>query len=117
MKNIINHLRTYRKNTYITQNDIAALLELEDNSLISRCEQGVRSPSLEMVLLYHLVFDIPMLTLVANQISHVKEQLVIRLARLIDDLKLQEVTVNTEARIEFLKIVFARLSEDISDEK
>jgi transcriptional regulator with XRE-family HTH domain len=112
MKNIINYLRTHRKNTSITQYDIAVLLELKSNSLVSRCEKGFRTPSLEMILVYHLFLNIPIETLFSNHVSTVREQLLSRIKILIAEIESSSIASNAQSRIHFLQEAFTRLSQN-----
>jgi len=117
MKNTINYLRTHRKNTNITQYDIAVLLKLRDNSIVSRCEKGHRSPSLEMVLVYHLLFDIPIHALFPNHIGIVKEQLRAGIPLLIAQIEEQDSSAKAQSRISFLHEALTRLVQSESHEE
>jgi transcriptional regulator with XRE-family HTH domain len=112
MKNTVNYLRTYRKQTQITQSDIAFLLEKEDNSNLSRCEKGKRSPSLEMIMVYHLLFNTPVISFFTNQRDAVKQNLIRRIAELIEDLERQEPTENIQLRKEYLSQSLKRLTQE-----
>lgn len=110
MEKIINHLRTYRKNTSLTQYDISLLLYLKGNTIVSRCEKGFRAPNLEMFVLYHLLFDTPIPTLISNHIDIIKEQLISRIPEVISEIKQDESSTNAQSRINFLQDVLTRLS-------
>lgn len=112
MKNMINYLRTYRKQTQITQSDIAFLLGKEDNSNLSRCEKGRRSPSVEMIMVYHLLFNTPVLSFFTNQREAVKQNLILRIKELVENLKQQDSTENIQSRIEHLNRVINRLNQE-----
>ena len=111
MNQTINHLRSYRKHTDITQYDIAMLLQLKGNTLVSRSEKGFRTPSLEMVVIYHLLFDTPLNALIANHIEVYKEQLLEGLPKLIEEIKRIDGSKNEQSRIDFLTGVIVRLSK------
>ena len=117
MKNTINYLRTHRKNTHITQYDIAALLRVQDNSIISRCEKGTRSPSLEMILVYYLLFDIPILALFSNHVEVIKEQLLVEIPKLIRVIEDEGLTPKAQARIRFLNEAVIRLTNPQAHEE
>ena len=112
MKNTVNYLRTYRKQTQITQSDIAFLLDKEDNSNLSRCEKGKRSPSMEMIMVYHLLFNTPVISFFTNQRDAVKQHLIRRIKELIDDLEREEPTENIQSRMEYLKSALSRLTQE-----
>ena len=117
MKNTINYLRTHRKTTYITQFDIASLMRLKDNSIVSRCEKGYRTPSLELILLYHLLFDIPVLTLFSNHLAVMTEQLTEEIPHLIARLEKENIGTHVEPRITFLRDALIRLQHGNRYEK
>lgn len=116
MNQTINHLRSYRKRTDLTQYDIAMLLQWKGNTLVSRSEKGFRSPSLEMVVIYHLLFDTPLDDLIANHIEVYKEQLIQRIPNLIEDIKRIDGSKNEQSRIEFLNSVIVRLGNTQHEE-
>lgn len=111
-QNIINYLGICRKDTPITQSDMAALMDLQDNSLISRCESNVRMPSIEMTLVYHLLFDIPLATFVSTHREAAKERLIVRMRQLIEQLLQRPTTSKVEWRINYLTRAQTRLSEE-----
>lgn len=116
MKNTVNYLRTYRKQTQITQSDIAFLLNKEDNSNLSRCEKGKRSPSLEMIMVYHLLFNTPVISFFTNQRDTVKQNLIRRITERIEELQREEPTENIQSRIEYLQQALKRLTQEKSYE-
>lgn len=104
-----NFLRLHRKRSRLTQSDIAFILDLADYSNISRWEQGVHKPSIEVLLVYHLLFDIPIESLFERQRKEVavktQGKIQERISRLNDtppDNKVKE-------RIGFLQNVLGRL--------
>ena len=115
MKKIINHLRSYRKNSTLTQYDVAMLLQLKGNSIISRCEKGFRNPSLEMIAIYHLLFDTPMQDLIANHIEVGKELLILRIPILIKEIEDSDSVKDIQGRVIFLKAILARLSSTVHE--
>ncbi len=117
MKNTINYLRTYRKNTHITQFDIAELLDLKDNSIVSRCETGQRDPNIEMLLVYHVLFEAPVESLVSNYVDVVTEHLITTIPKLIAHIKTQERTAHTASRIHFLSETLTRLTKRDGNEE
>jgi transcriptional regulator with XRE-family HTH domain len=116
MKNTVNYLRTYRKQTQITQSDIAFLLDKEDNSNLSRCEKGKRSPSLEMIMVYHLLFNTPVISFFTNQRDAVKQNLIRRITERIEQLQIEESTENIQLRMEYLQQALKRLTQENSYE-
>lgn len=111
MNKTINYLRTYRKQTHITQSDIAFLLNKENGSNLSRCEKGKRSPSIEMIMLYHLLFDTSIVLLLSKQRDVTKQNLINRVSLLIENLKQQESTESIQSRITYLNAALTRLTQ------
>ena len=54
-----NYLRTYRKRTGFSQDDIAFLLCAHSGSKVSRYERFARQPSLQTALAYEAIFGVP----------------------------------------------------------
>ena len=105
-----NYLRSYRKKTDITASDIGFLLNLPEFSNISRWEKGHRTPSLEMILLYHLLFEVPIEDLFERQKNGLNSYLLNRLELLLNELKKHEQTRKVVSRIAFLTKALNRLS-------
>jgi len=53
-----NLLRTYRKKTELSIENISYLLSMQDSSTLSRCERDSRKPSLEIIFTYHILFQV-----------------------------------------------------------
>ena len=109
-----NHLRAFRKRSHLLQSDIAFLLEMKDNSNITRYEQGERPPNLNILLTYHLIFDSPVDTFLLPQKVKVFRKLIVRICELIADIEMEKPTAKNKHRIAFLKEVLSRLSSDRS---
>ena len=110
MVNDKNYLRAFRKRTAITQTDIGFLLNQPDTISICRYEQGERKPPMEMILLYHLLFDVPVHTLFEIQKDNLNEDVIMRLEQLINNLKLREPSQRVNSRIAFLTATLKRLT-------
>ena len=52
-------LRSHRKNSGLTQEDVAVLIGVQSPSQVSRHENGEREPDLRMALAYRILFDAP----------------------------------------------------------
>jgi transcriptional regulator with XRE-family HTH domain len=103
-----NYLRQYRRKTRLNQSDIAFIIGNTDTSIISRWEQ--RTPSVLMLLIYHLLFDTP----VSNHIQSQKEEYIEiikdRIRLLIENLKTKRSSQKNLARISFLAETLTKLS-------
>ncbi|MCG3165645.1 MAG: hypothetical protein POELPBGB_01413 [Bacteroidia bacterium] len=117
MKHNVNYLRTYRKQTEITQADMAFLLHKEDNSNLSRCEKGKRAPSVHMIIVYSLLFNTPVISFFTNQRDLIKQRLIDRIQELIEQLKTEDPTENIISRIDYLQKALIRLTEEKTYEK
>lgn len=116
MDKIINYLRTYRKHTELTQYDVATLLHLKGNAIVSRCEKGFRTPTLEMIVVYHLLFDTPISALISNHLEIMKEQLVQRIPQLVSEIERMGISKGSQERMNFLNDAIIRLTKTNHEE-
>lgn len=77
-----NYLRTYRKRTGLSQDEVAFLLGCHSGTLVSRYERFARNPRLETTLAYEVVLGTPARELFAG-ISQKVELRTFRRARLL----------------------------------
>lgn len=110
MKNSFHVLRVHRKQTHLTQSDVAFLLNHKDNSSISRCEKGERPPTVDIVLTYHLLFDSQLGTFFADHRQKVKSRLASRINPLIASLEQEQPSPRNLGRIQYLKQALTRLN-------
>jgi len=112
MKNSYNQLRLHRKQHRLTQSDLAYLLNLKDNSSISRCESGRRSPSVDILLGYHLLFDTQLGSFFVEQREHIKSRIISRIRPLMTLIENEPRTSKTLGRMEFLEDAFKKLKRN-----
>jgi transcriptional regulator with XRE-family HTH domain len=105
-----NFLRLYRKRSPLTQADIAYLMSLSDYSNISRYEKGQRTPSIELLLVYHLLFAKSIESFFEHQSEIILSNLLERIEPLISQLKNEGNVQNNTSRIKFLEQVLIRLT-------
>ncbi|MBK8954978.1 MAG: helix-turn-helix transcriptional regulator [Saprospiraceae bacterium] len=106
-----NYLRVYRKRSGLVQEDIAYLLNLPDYSNISRYEKGLRSPTTELLLTYHHLFDVPIESFYEQESESIRFTLIQRIKDLIQELKKEnQITLKNTLRIKFLEQVIIRLT-------
>jgi len=110
MSNAPNYLRVYRKRTPLTQGDIAYLMNLPDYSNISRYEKGQRTPSVEMLLVYHHMFNESIETFFDPESAHVLSNLIERIQKLIIEIEKDSTLLNNSSRVKFLEQVIIRLT-------
>lgn len=105
----IYYLRTYRKRSRLTQSDIAFLLGLPEHTSVSHWEKGRRTPHVEVILFYHLLFEIP-----PDSLFHGHEkllQVIIQRTKLLrNELKLLSPAPKNAGRISFLDSTLKRLA-------
>ncbi|MFV0571726.1 MAG: helix-turn-helix domain-containing protein [Xanthomarina gelatinilytica] len=70
-------LKQIRTGAEVTQQDVAFLLNMDTGSL-ARYENEKRIPTPEILLLYHILFGIPISDLLAPQLKRVKQNLISR---------------------------------------
>lgn len=97
-----NLLRTYRKKTELSIEDVSHLLKMQDSSTLSRCERGYRKPNLEIIFTYHILFEVSIEKLFENEIKYTFRKIAQNIDPLIEELKKQDLTRKVEARISFL---------------
>src|SRR5690349_16266076 len=105
-----NNLRMYRKRSQLTQTDIAFIMKLSDYANISRWEQGYRQPNIEMLLIYHLLFDIPIESLFERQKHELRDFIGKRIGLLLGELKNLSSDAKAASRIAFLDSALTRLT-------
>lgn len=82
-------LRMHRKRSGITQDDLAYLFGLSAYKTIVRWESGLRQPEVEHLLSYHLLFNVPLESLLSHHVVSVSTCLQKRLNERIAHLKQQ----------------------------
>lgn len=97
-----NLLRTYRKKTELSIEDVSQLLNMQDSSTLSRCERGYRKPNLEIIFTYHILFEVSIEKLFENEMKYTFEKIAKNIDPLIEALKKQDMNRKVEARILFL---------------
>lgn len=104
-----NNIRTYRRRSGLNLNDIAYLANVASQSAISRYENGSRTPPIELLLIYHVLFD----TSVEDFFERHKTHIIKNLPKMIIELRCKIVENSNaskrEARILFLDQTYKRL--------
>ena len=70
-----NYLRTYRKRSGLSQDEVAYLLGCQNGTKVSRYERFARKPSLETLFAYEVVFGAPARELFAGVYQKVGREL------------------------------------------
>src|SRR5262245_59281885 len=71
--NLPNYLRTYRKRSGLSQDEVAFLLGFKGGTKVSRHERFSRQPNLETVFAYETIFGVPARELLAGIFQKVEE--------------------------------------------
>ena len=109
MKRQHNYLKVYRHLSPLSQRDIAFLLGLSDVTIISKYERSHRPPKIEVLTLYHVLFDVPVEILLPHHIRSTKELLESRIDELMVDVSNHH---RAARKVEFLNKVRSRLFEN-----
>jgi transcriptional regulator with XRE-family HTH domain len=70
-----NYLRTYRKRSGLSQEEVAFLLGCQNGTKVSRYERFARKPSLESLFAYEVVFGAPARELFAGAYQKVEKRI------------------------------------------
>lgn len=105
-----NLLRLVRIRAPLTQGDIAAILQIADFANVSRWEQGLRSPNIDALLSYHLLFDVPVEMLFERHKTEMIPLLIPRIRERLAYLQRSDKESKTEGRIRFLDLALNRLN-------
>lgn len=75
MHKLPNYLRTFRKKSYLSQDEVAFLLGSRSGAKISRYERFSREPTLKTALAYEALFGIPVQSLFAGTFQKVEAEI------------------------------------------
>src|SRR5688572_7216879 len=106
---ITDKLRSQRKQSPIMQSDIAFLLGFKDTTHISKFEKGNKSAAVDILLLYQILFDAPLLAYLNAQRGELKQHMLNKIPDLINLLEKDANTYKNKPRIECLQATFKRL--------
>lgn len=106
-----NYLRTYRKRSGLKQSDIKSLLDLPNRSSIGIWERGKRKTSLDLLILYHILFDKPIEHFFERQKDMLQKSLIERIQTRIQELMTLPYSQQISGRIGFLSEVLNKISD------
>ena len=86
-------------------------MDLPDYSNISRYEKGQRTPTIELLLIYHHLFDVPIESFFEQESEIIKLRLIQRIIQLVPELKKEQITLKSTLRIRFLEETIKRLTK------
>jgi len=110
MAKLRNYLRVYRRRWYLTQGELAFLLDYEAESFISRLERDERAITLAAASACHALFGAELQELFPALMEGLEEGLVARMQELNARLLQSEPTQKTASKLEMLQEAMARLS-------
>lgn len=105
-----NQMRMVRKRTCLVQEDIAYILQCPDYASVSRWERGTKVPPVRLLILYHVLFDVPIEALFQRQRDEMAAYLRGRIHSRISHLRSRRGSAKIERRISFLEGTVKRLS-------
>ncbi len=100
MKNKTN-LKEYRRETPLLQQDIAFLLNM-DNGRYCRIEKGKRPPTLDVILIFHILSGTK-ISIFNNDYQSLEKQIITRSLELVEQLKTEQHPNRTDNRIAYLE--------------
>ena len=105
-----NDLRIARKRSRLTQTDLAIILQLTDHNTVSKWELGLHRPSLESLLSYNLIFDLPIEAFFEQKKTAIAETLTKQIQAHINALKSLNPDQHTKLRIAFMESVLVKIT-------
>jgi transcriptional regulator with XRE-family HTH domain len=85
----INYIRTYRKKSGLTQQELASLLGLRSGQIVSRYEQHSRAPNLNTILAFQIIFGVTTDELFPGIYAQVELKILKRIRKLLDNLAVE----------------------------
>ena len=111
MGKLRNYLRVYRRRWYLTQEELAFLLDYEAESFISRLERDERAVTLAVASTCQALFGVELRELFPALMEGLQDSLIARMQELSDRLMQSEPTRKTLAKLDLLQEALARLTE------
>jgi transcriptional regulator with XRE-family HTH domain len=105
-----NYLRTYRKRTGLSQQEVAFLFGCRFGTKVSRYERFARKPSLRTALTYGVIFQVPLKELFAGIYEQAKRDVAKRARKLLRRLAGQQAS---ERKVAALKAIIEPPLDDL----
>ena len=100
-----NYLRTYRKRSSLSQDEVAFLLGCQTGTKVSRYERSARKPNLETILAYVVVFGTRGRELFAGTFQKVEKRIVNRAQLLTRKLSRATPTAAAARKLQILEAI------------
>lgn len=110
MPHIKNYFRLYRKRSPLSQPDIGFVMKFPDYTSVSRYEKGQRNPSIEFLIVYHLLFNISIEQFFEPELEIIKSNLITQIKLLIEKHQNEGSELSNSSKIKFLEQVIIRLT-------
>ena len=105
-----NYLRTWRRRSGLTQQEIAFLLGWGDSTQVSRYERRSRKPNLETAFSFQVVFNVVAHELLPGNFAEVERSIIERVHVLSSRLRQGGDSMQTQRKLDFLSAIAARVS-------
>lgn len=106
----INYLKTFRERTGFLLQDMAKIIGMHSGNL-SKIETGQVTPSIDVILAYHLILKIPIERLFKNHIKYSLKGCLLRSEALEQELLDEKASKPIYKRLDLLKIIIDRIKE------
>ena len=106
----LNYLKTFRERTGFLLQDMANLIGMHSGNL-SKIETGSVTPSIDVMLAYHLVLKIPIERLFKNHFKESLQELLLRSEALEQELKEEPSSKTIGKRLDLLNIIIERIKD------
>ena len=103
-----NYLRTYRRRSFLSQDEVAFLLGTSTGTRVTRHEGSNRIPKMETALGYEVLFGVPLRELFASEV--LKVEIIIR-QRLPELIREVEERGESREKLTFLRSLSERLAK------
>lgn len=107
-----NYLRTYRKRSGFTQDEIAYLLGCKNGAKVSRYENFSRLPGVKTSFAYSVIFRVPQQELFAGEYQKVEKDVLMRARRLKKKYEAIEDDPRLRQKINFLQVLISPQSAE-----
>jgi DNA-binding XRE family transcriptional regulator len=101
------YLRTFRRRWGLTQTELAFLIGVKSNTLVSRFEELKRTPNLSVAFACEIIFDASQLELFPGLFDDVQDAVYLRANELYEELQGSSAKA-TRAKLDFLEGVLSR---------
>lgn len=106
----MNYLKTFRERTGFLLQDMAQIIGMHSGNL-SKIETSQVTPSVEVVLAYHIILNRPVERLLKNHIKEGIEEMLLRSEALKEELLKTKLSASISKRLDLLNIIIDRLKD------